>query len=89
LAWTIEYTELARKNLKKLDPSIAQRINRYMVDHVGNLADPRSVGKPLRGPQSNRWRYRVADYRIICRILDAQVVILVIELGHRRDVYRD
>lgn len=88
MAWTIEYSRQAERQLKRLDRSVAASILDYMDNRVAPLDEPRALGKPLTGGLRGLWRYRVGDYRIICRIEDERVTIVVIELGHRRDVYR-
>ena len=89
MPWIIKYTESAQRQLKKLDKSAALRVLDYMDERIGILADPRSAGKNLVGPRmGSYWRYRVGDLRVICDIQDQTIVILVIEIGHRREVYR-
>jgi mRNA interferase RelE/StbE len=89
LAWIIEYTGAAAKQLKKLDKSVALRLLDFMDHRVAKAEDPRALGKSLKGPKLGEyWRYRLGEYRIICSIQDQQVCILVIEIGNRRDVYR-
>jgi mRNA interferase RelE/StbE len=89
LAWTIDYTETARKSLRKLDKQTARRILDYMDERVATANDPRASGKALTGPVfGTYWRYRVGDYRIICDIQDKVVRVLVLEIGNRREVYR-
>lgn len=88
MAWTIEYTNLATRNLKRLDRQTAQRIVDYMRNRVAALNDPRTTGKALTGNYAGQWRYRVGDYRVICNIQDNIVRVLVLEIGHRGDVYR-
>ena len=89
MAWTIKYTESSLRQLKRLDKSVAQRILDYMDERVALLADPRAAGKNLVGPRmGSYWRYRVGDTRVICDIQDHVLVILVVEVGHRREVYR-
>jgi mRNA interferase RelE/StbE len=83
----VDYTDEAKKQIKKLDKSIQQRILDYL-DNVATLEDPRSKGKGLTSNLAGLWRYRVGDYRIICRIIDAELVILALEIGHRRDIYK-
>ncbi|MCF0242088.1 MAG: type II toxin-antitoxin system RelE/ParE family toxin [Treponema sp.] len=83
---TLEYTKESAKEFKKLDKTVAVRIKKYM-DEVAALKDPRSRGKGLVGNLSGYWRYRVGDYRILCRIQDDKLVIIVVEIGHRRNVY--
>ena len=87
MAWTIEYTETALKNLEKLDRQTARAILDYLDASIAPATDPRQFGKPLTGSLKGRWRFRVGDYRIICRIRESEVVVLVIDLGHRRHVY--
>jgi len=89
LAWIIKYTESSIKQLKKLDRQTALRVLDYMDERVAVVADPRTLGKSLKGPKMGEyWRYRVGDIRIICSILDGQMTVLVIEIGNRREVYR-
>ena len=89
MPWTIKYTESAQRQLKKLDKSAALQVLDYMDERIGILVDPRSAGKNLVGPRmGSYWRYRVGDLRVICDIQDQTVVILVIEIGRRREVYR-
>lgn len=89
MPWIIKYTESAQRRLKKLDKSAALRLLDYMDERIDILADPRSAGKNLAGPRmGSYWRYRVGDLRVICDIQDQTVVILVIEIGRRREVYR-
>jgi mRNA interferase RelE/StbE len=89
LAWIIKYTESSSKQLKKLDKQTALRVLDYMDERVAVLDDPRSLGKNLKGPKIGEyWRYRVGDIRVICNIVDGQMMVLVIEVGNRREVYR-
>jgi len=89
LAWTISYTATARKQLRKLDKQTARRILDFLDERVAGAQNPRDTGKALTGPLLGTfWRYRVGDYRIICEIQDGKLCVLVIEIGHRRDVYR-
>jgi mRNA interferase RelE/StbE len=86
LAWTIEWSDSARKQLRKLDRQVARQI----VDFVETRAapDPRAVGKALTAQFASLWRYRVGHHRIIVSIDDAVLRILVVRVGHRREVYR-
>ena len=89
MAWIIKYTESSSKQLKKLDKQTALRVLDYMDERVAVQADPRSLGKNLKGPKMGEyWRYRVGDIRVICNISDGQMTVLVIEIGNRREVYR-
>ena len=88
MAWTIEYTDTAERQLRKLDKQTARRIVDYMDERVAKLEDPRSTGKALTGPLGGFWRYRVGDCRVICDIQGSTLRILVVRLGNRREVYR-
>ncbi|WP_338927587.1 type II toxin-antitoxin system RelE/ParE family toxin (plasmid) [Mycetohabitans endofungorum] len=88
MAWTIDYTETAKGQLRKLDKPVARRIVDFMDTRVASLEDPRSIGKVLTGPLGSFWRYRVGDYRVICKIQDSALCVLVVQIGNRREVYR-
>jgi mRNA interferase RelE/StbE len=88
LAWTIEYTETARTQLRKLDKPTARRIFDYMDERIAPHANPRNAGKALSGPLGQFWRYRMGDFRIICEIHDDTLRVLVVRIGNRREVYR-
>ena len=88
MVWTIEYSDSAKGQLKKLDKQTARRIVDYMDDRVAGLASPRSAGKALTGPLGSLWRYRVGDYRVICDLQDGTLRVLVVQIGNRREVYR-
>lgn len=87
-AWRIEYEPLAQKQLKKLDKAAAIRLVRTLERDLTRHGDPRAFGEAMIGTWTGFWRYRVGDYRAICRIEDSIVTIFVIEVGHRREVYR-
>jgi len=89
LAWTIEYTETARKQLRKLDKQIARRILDFINERISGEHNPRDTGKALTGNLLGAfWRYRIGDFRIICDIQDAKLCVLVVQIGNRREVYR-
>ncbi len=83
----VEFTDSSRKQLKKIDEYNRTRILKYLFE-VESLEDPRSRGKALEQNLKGFWRYRVGDYRIICSIEEEQVTILVLKIGHRRDIYK-
>lgn len=83
---TLVYSDSALKQLKKMDKPVSTRILDYM-DEVAKLENPRERGKMLVGNLIGFWRYRVGDYRLLCRIIDEELVITVVEVGHRREVY--
>lgn len=89
MAWRIELADAALKQLRKLDRPVAARILEFLERRVAVLDDPRSLGETLHGPELGRyWKYRVGDYRIVTHIQDQTVTILVVRIGHRREVYR-
>ena len=89
MAWIINYTESALRQLKKLDRPTALRILDYMNERVALADDPRILGKSLVGPKLGAyWRYRVGDVRVICNIQDGELCVLVVEIGHLKQVYR-
>ena len=88
MAWTIEYAETAKKQLRKLDKLAARRIVDFMDDRIALSADPRALGKALKGSLGHLWRYRVGDYRVLCDIQDGVLTVLVLQIGNRREVYR-
>ena len=88
MVWTIEITRTAEKQIKKLDAPAQKSIVRFLRERLKSAENPRQWGKPLRGDKQGLWRYRVADYRLICDIQDERITVLVLEVGHRKDVYR-
>lgn len=89
MAWKIELSAQADRELGKLDPQQSKRILRFLRERVARLDDPRSIGQALRGSKLGEfWKYRVGDYRLICRIEDHRPLILLLRVGHRREVYR-
>jgi len=87
LAWIIDFNEKSRKQLKKLSRQAQSQILNYLEHKVATLENPRSRGDGMTANYAGFWRYRVEDYRIICKIEDEKVTILVVKLGHRREVY--
>jgi mRNA interferase RelE/StbE len=88
LPWTVQYSKLAERQLSKLSPEVEKRIRSFMEDRVAKLEEPRILAKKLSGPYEDRMRYRVGSYRVICKIHGHLLLILVVEIGHRREVYR-
>jgi len=87
LDWKIEIKKSVAKEIKKLKKEVQKRIVNFLKK-LEKCKNPRSHGKLLRGKKSELWRYRVGDYRIICKIEDKNVTILVLLIGHRKDIYR-
>lgn len=89
LAWQIEFDPDALKELKRLDRPVQIRLVAFLRDRLAPLDDPRSLGEALSGARlGSYWKYRVGDWRIVCDIQDQRVVVLVLRLGNRREVYR-
>jgi mRNA interferase RelE/StbE len=89
LTWKIEFQHRAVKQLGKLAKQDANRIVSFLADRVVQDDNPRQTGAALQGSElGSFWRYRVGDYRIICDIQDHKLVVLVVEIGHRREIYR-
>ena len=89
MAWRIEFADSAAKQLRKLDPQVAKRILNFLRDRVAPLDDPRAIGEALRGKElGDFWKYRVGDWRVIADIEDGVVLITVVRIGNRREVYR-
>ena len=89
MAWEIRFTAQADKALGKHDPQVKRRIVEFLEMRVTTLDDPRSIGEALTGSRlGDLWKYRVGDWRIICDIRDAELVILALNIGNRREVYR-
>lgn len=88
MAWTVEIADVAERQLRKLDPQIQKRILDWLDDRIEGCKDPRHFGQALKGDRIGFWRYRVGHYRILCDIRDETVVVLVLNIGHRREIYR-
>jgi mRNA interferase RelE/StbE len=89
MAWTIEFERAAERDFSKIDESERRRILHFLDSRVSKLKNPREIGEPLHGPKLGRyWKYRVGAYRIIVDIRDERMLILVVNVGHRREVYR-
>ena len=86
LAWKVEITKSAEKIINKLDKNIKKRISIFIKKVASD--NPRLKGKVLKGNKKDLWRYRVGDYRIICRIEDEVITIVVLAVGHRGDIYK-
>jgi mRNA interferase RelE/StbE len=89
VAHNVELSESADRELGKLDVQQAKRILRFLHQRIAKLDDPRSIGEALHGSRLGEfWKYRVGDYRMICKIDDDRLVVLVLRVGHRKEIYR-
>lgn len=85
--WRIILSFHAQKQLSKLGRSVEVEISHYLKTRLATAEDPRRFGKPLSGKLAGLWRYRVRDYRVLCEIQDHELIILVVRVGHRREIY--
>jgi mRNA interferase RelE/StbE len=89
MAWTVEVSATATRQLEKLDSQHSKRIVKFVQERLAKLDNPRDLGKPLSGPKFGElWKYRVGDYRLICRIKDETLIVLLLQIGHRKEIYR-
>ena len=88
MTWSVEWDDRARRELRKLDPEAQREILGYFRERIAVDRDPRRFGKALTGDMMGLWRYRIRDYRAVCRIEDDRVVVLVLRVAHRKEVYR-
>ena len=86
--WRIEITRTATKQITQLDHQAQKSIQRFLRERLASADNPQQWGRALQGEKRGLWRYRVGDYRLICDIQDEKITILVLELEHRKDVYR-
>jgi mRNA interferase RelE/StbE len=88
MSWVYRFDERAFKELRKLGKQAQREILNYLDERVAGEGDPRRFGKGLKADLAGLWRYRVGDYRILCQIQDGELLVLVVAVGHRRDVYQ-
>jgi len=89
MAWKVELSSLAEKNLNQFDPPVARRILSFLFERIAKSDDPRAIGESLKGARLGAlWKYRVGDYRIVCDLQDEVLCVLVVKIGNRREVYR-
>jgi mRNA interferase RelE/StbE len=89
MAWKIELSTQVDRELGKLDSQQSKRILKFLHERVAPLDNPRGIGQALHGSEPGEfWKYRMGDYRLICKIEDNRLLILVLRVGHRREVHR-
>ena len=86
--YQVRYSKKAQKQIKKLDKSVQRFLFSWIDKHIDGSDNPRQLGKGLSGNHAREWRYRIGDYRLICDIEDDKLIILALEFGHRRDIYK-
>jgi mRNA interferase RelE/StbE len=89
LDWKIEYDPRALNDLERLDRGIRREIISYLDHRIAKAENPRNFGKPLRDEKFGLWRYRVRDYRIVCKLQEKRLVVLVVQVGHRSTIYAE
>lgn len=89
MAWQIRIEDGTKKDIAKLDRPVAKRVISFLRERLEKLDDPRSIGEALKGKKFGElWKYRVGDIRIIARIEDRELLILVVRVGHRKNIYK-
>lgn len=88
MSYHVAFTDAALKELKKLDRSVAALITGWVRKNLEGCDNPRIHGKGLTANRSGQWRYRVGDYRLLADIQDDKIIILIVHIGHRSDIYR-
>ncbi|MFO7612775.1 MAG: type II toxin-antitoxin system RelE/ParE family toxin [Clostridia bacterium] len=88
MKYQVEYTKMAVKQLQKMDKKITAFIVSFIEEKLVDCENPRLHGKALQGNKNDKWRYRVGDYRILAKIDDDIIVIIVVEIGHRKEIYK-
>ena len=88
MTWKIEFDPAAIKELEKLDKTVERRIVKFLRERLASLDDPRQIGGSLQATKSGLWKYRVGDYRINCSLEHDRLVVLILQIGHRRDIYK-
>lgn len=87
MSFSVVFSQRSLKQLKKLDKHIALLIVGWLRKNIDGCSDPRLHGKPLVANRSGQWRYRVGDFRVLVEIEDTKIIVLVLEIGHRKDIY--
>ena len=85
--YNVEFTKKILKSLRKMDKHQAAIIMAWIQKNLVEGEDPRDHGKALVANHAGKWRYRIGDYRLIAHIDDEKIVILLLDIGHRRDIY--
>lgn len=89
MGYKVEFSDIALKKLKKMDKAVVSLIIGYIEKNLVNCENPRAFGKTLVGNHKDKWRYRVGDYRLLTYIEEEKIIITVIEIGHRKDIYKN
>ena len=87
MSWDYRIEPTALRHLRDLGPAATTVIRRYLDERIRGAANPAAFGKPLRGSKHGLWRYRVQDYRLVCRLEKSVLIVVVVTVGHRSTVY--
>lgn len=87
MIWKVEWDDRARKELRKLDIQVQQDILQYLRKRIATKKNPKRFGKDLMYDKYGLWRYRIRDYRIICRIYEEEFIVLITKVSHRKNIY--
>ncbi len=87
MVWMIELDKKAVKQLDKLGKPAQKQIRDFLANKIRRLSNPRRLGKPLSGTHKGLWSYRTGVYRVVCEIKDSTLVVIVVNVGHRKSVY--
>ena len=87
MTWKVEFDDRAAKELRKLNPQIQGEILTYLRKRIATAENPRRFGKSLSAGLGGLWRYRIRDYRLICSISDRELTVVILRVGHRRNIY--
>lgn len=88
MKWRLVFSKRADKQLAKMDAGVRRIIVSWLMKNIEDCENPRAHGKGLTGNHSGGWRYRIGDYRVLCEIKDNELIVLALEIGHRRSVYK-
>ncbi len=88
MAWNVEISDVAERQLRKLDWPIQERILDWLDERIEGCKNPRHFGELLKGDRAGFWRYRIGNYRLLCDIQDEKVMVLVLNIGHRQEIYK-
>ena len=86
--WKFQFSKKADKEFSKLDKAVKQKIYAFF-SRMKNVPNPRDLGEALRGPYKEYWKYKTGDYRMICKIEDTILTIMVLKVGHRKEIYTE
>lgn len=87
MSWSLRFSKKADKQLSKLDPQQRKIVLAWLLKHIDTCENPRVYGKALTAEHSGKWRYRIGNYRVLVEIQDSELIILTLQIGHRKDIY--